>query len=274
MPRIISPAPSIPEVLETPENACGGVLVALLPGLGPQTPPVRRGHFFDNSIDRGAVLEAFIGWFSLWGIPVCRMRGGEGPFERQFSTLQWPSEACVLAHAHGVQMVPRIASRIDELAVVLEQRRPRLVIFLSRYLWLAANLPESRERLAAAAGAPLDEGRRISAHRLNATHQRWQRLEMLALAQPSKNTTREYVAGLAPAVQQILAHSGVIAPPRAADPLLPRARDCLVVDRAASIQSVAARLHVDAARAEAIFDALEGDAWRSDGGRLLALRKG
>ena len=188
MPRIISPAPSIPEVLETPENACGGVLVALLPGLGPQTPPVRRGHFFDNSIDRGAVLEAFIGWFSLWGIPVCRMRGGEGPFERQFSTLQWPSEACVLAHAHGVQMVPRIASRIDELAVVLEQRRPRLVIFLSRYLWLAANLPESRERLAAAAGAPLDEGRRISAHRLNATHQRWQRLEMLALAQPSKNT--------------------------------------------------------------------------------------
>ena len=260
----------LPDVLETPENASGGVLVVTLPGYGPTEPPVRRGNFFDNSIDRGPVLKAFIGWFSLWGIEPNCVRGRERAFERQFFTLEWPASKSVFKHAHGPQMVPRIAGCIDELAAVLKARRPRLVIFLSRYLWLAVNAPEAREVLADIIGSPLEEGRRITTGRLNAVHQSWQGVTMIALPQPSKNTTAQYVATLAPGVRQALRETRAAIPENASDPLALRAREYLIIDREASIASIAARLHVEKIRAAALFDALEGEAWTSDGARVLA----
>ncbi len=260
----------LPDVLETPENASGGVLVVTLPGYGPTEPPVRRGNFFDNSIDRGPVLKAFIGWFSLWGIEPNCVRGREGAFERQFFTLEWPASKSVFKHAHGPQMVPRIAGCINELAAVLKARRPRLVIFLSRYLWLAVNAPEAREVLADIIGSPLEKGRRITTGRLNAVHQSWQGVTMIALPQPSKNTTAQYVATLAPGVRQALRETRAAIPENASDPLALRARECLIIDREASVASIAARLHVEKSRAAALFDALEGEAWTSDGARVLA----
>ncbi len=263
-PRSLHP---LPEVLDTPENASGGILVVAMPGLGPETAPLRRGNFFDNSIDRGEVIERFIGWFSLWGVDLERVRGREGPFERQFFTCEWPQTPPA---GHGPQMVPNIAKEVGALAQVLQKRRPRLVIFLSRYLWLAANTPEARAVLDPVIGAPVDEGRRISSARLNAHVQRWEKCLVLSLPQPSKNTTTAFVLSVAAGVRRALAACGSLPAARAADPLLPQAGGCLVIDKEKSIRSIAARLHVERERAAALFDSLENKAWIRNNGVLLA----
>lgn len=241
-----------------------------LPGLGPgQAPGSRRGHFFDKSIDRGPVLERFIGWFALCGIPVRRVRGTEGPFERSFFTFEWPEHP--IANAHGPQTVKVIASDLARFVGMVEARRPRLIIFLSCYLWQAANLDESRAALAPALGRPLEPGRRITAERLAAWLQRWQGCTMLALPQPSKNTTDRIVASFSGGFQEALEAARVQMPSATADPMLAAARDWLVIDREQSIRQIAVNLHLDRPRAQKIFEALAGDCYESDkAGNLIA----
>ena len=150
----------VPEVVRTQENALGGVLVVTQPGYGPEEySSARRAFLFDKSVDRGPVLNRFGDWFELWGIDVKRVRGTEGAFERSFFTLEWPE---VPVSGHGPQTVPHIAEHILALRDSILERRPRLVIFLSCYLWQAVNLPSSLEVLSDACGSPLDHGRRIT----------------------------------------------------------------------------------------------------------------
>ena len=261
----------LPEVLKTPENSSGGILVVCMPGLGPVKKPLRKGNFFDNSIDRGCVVERFIEWFPLWGIKPMRMRGREGAFERQFFTLQWPQRP--VEDAHGPQMVPLIAEKIEELAAVLERRRPRIIIFLSRYLWLAANTSQARARLSGILGKPLDEGRRITGERLNACAQSWENCLMLALPQPSKNTTDKFVQSLAAGMRAALSRASCpLLAEQSTDPLLSAARECLVLDREASIRRIAAELHVEKTRAQALFDSLKDRAWTEKDGRPTLMK--
>lgn len=257
------------EVLPTPENSSGGVAIVTFGGLGPEVKPARRGFFFDNSIDRGTVLNRFCTWFDAWGIPVQRLRGSDGAFERSFFTFEWPADP--ITNAHGPQMVGKIAEQIDALKTMLEERRPRLVIFLSCYLWQAANTEASRAALLPVIGAPLEDGRRITTARLAAYLQPWQGTTMLALPQPSKNTTPAFVATLAAGVQEAFERAECL-PESSVDPLLKSASAFLIVDRLESIRSLRAHLHVSEARAQALFDALEGRAWqRAADGRLRVI---
>ena len=258
----------IPEVLLTNENAAEGIAVVCLPGLGPESKGARRGCFFDNSIDRGEVLDRFRLWFDVWGVPVERVRGREGAFERRFFTFEWPNAP--IENAHGPQTVPKIAEHIASLKAMIAERRPRLIIFLSCYPWQAINLPQSVAALESVAGSPLEPGRRITDARLSAYLQRWSKVAMLALPQPSKNTTAEYVKTLAAGVQSALQLVESL-PETAADPLEAAAASFLVVDREASIRTLAAHLHVAPDRAARLFDRLEGRAWtKNSEGRILA----
>lgn len=245
----------LPEVLSTEENAKGGIAVVTLPGFGPENAPTRRGFFFDNSVDRGRVLEQFIEWFDLWGIPVKRLRGTDTAFERSFFTMEWPKEE--IQNAHGPQTIKVIAGHIDEFVKVMQERQPRLVIFLSCYLWQAVNLEEIRPLLEPIFGQPLDAGRRITDKRLGAFLQRWQNCSMLALPQPSKNTTETIVRSFSGGVQIALG-SAKLLPQTTVDPLLETALNCLILDAEQSIRSIAVHLHVDQARAQKLFEALEG----------------
>lgn len=245
----------LPEVLTTEENAKGGIAVVTLPGFGPENAPTRRGFFFDNSVDRGRVLEQFIGWFTLWGIPVKRLRGTETAFERSFFTLEWPKEQ--IQNAHGPQTVKVIAGHIDEFVKVMQERQPRLVIFLSCYLWQAVNLSEIRPLLEPVFGQALDTGRRITDKRLSAFIQHWQNCTMLALPQPSKNTTETIVRSFSSQVQVALNDIRLL-PQTTFDPLLETAGRYLIVDAEQSIRCIAVHLHVDQARAQKLFQALEG----------------
>ena len=257
---------TLPEVLSTEENAVGGIAVVTLPGFGPELAPKRRGVFFDNSVDRGRVLEQFIGWFDLWGIPVKRLRGTEGAFEKRFFTLEWPKNE--IQNAHGPQTVKVIASHIDEFLQVMQARQPRLVIFLSCYPWQAINLEEIKPLLEPIFGLPLDEGRRITDKRLGAFLQHWQKCTVLALPQPSKNTTETIVRSFAGGVQSALQRSQSL-PQQTVDPLLEAAGDCLVLDEEQSIRWIAVQLHVDHVRAQKLFKALENKAYvREKNGKL------
>ena len=252
----------VPDVVKTRENASGGILVVTQPGYGPrESAAVRRAFLFDKSVDRGPVLNRFGEWFPLWGIDVKTVRGTEGAFERSFLTLEWPPEPVA---GHGPQTVPRIAEHIEALAQVLKERRPRVVIFLSCYLWQAVNRPEALVRLTPLLGAPLDQGRRISTQRLAAYVQHWPQTTMLALPQPSKNTTDAVVRGLAQGVRRVL-EAAAPAPQHVRDPLTEAALDYLFLDRDKTIRLMAAGLHIQKERARAIFEALQDTAWTDEG---------
>ncbi len=251
----------VPEVVQTRENASGGILVVTLPGYGPlEYSSARRAFLFDKSVDRGPVLNRFSEWLPLWGIDVKRVRGTEGAFERSFFALEWPSKSPA---GHGPQMVPNIARSIAELKAVLEARRPRLIIFLSCYLWQAVNLPEAAAALADVCGTPVTAGRRITNERLAAYSQRWSKVQMLALPQPSKNTTEKCVRSLAQGVREAL-EACAPAPEAAQDPLRESALDFLYLDKEKTIRLMAAGLHIQKERAAAIFASLEGEAWVAD----------
>ena len=259
--RTMADVLDLPEVLLTDENSSGGILVATLPGYGPSVAPTRKAFFSDTSVDRGPVMNRFIEWFDLWGMPLAHSRGKDGPFERSFFTQQWPLSP--IPKAHGPQMVPKIAERIEELTATLAQRQPRLVIFLSCYLWQAINLPEAIAVLEPYFGKPLETGRRITSARLAAYRQRWEKTLVVALPMPSKNTGETYVRSLASDMQQALASTREL-PRETEDPLLETAREWLILDKEASVRSFLVNLHVNEARAEALFAAMVNKVWEPD----------
>lgn len=254
----------VPEVLDTKENASGGILIVTQPGFGPsEISSGRRAFLFDKSVDRGPVLNRFAEWFALWGIDVKTVRGTEGAFERSFSVLEWPPAP---VEGHGPQTVARIAEHIALLAEVIQKRRPRLVIFLSCYPWRAVNLPSSLAVLENLCGHPADKGRRITDERLAAYSQRWSSgMRMLALPQPSKNTTEKCVRAMAQGVREAF-EACAARPESVRDPLTESALDYFFLDKDKTVRLMAAGLHIQKKRAQAIFESLENTLWIEEKG--------
>ena len=246
------------DILTTQENKTGGILIVLAPDFVQTGEAVLRSFFPDRMLGLGKVLDDFASWFELWGIPLARKAGSETSFERSFCVATWPDT--MPEHAHGPQLVPKIAENAFALNALLLERRPRLVIFLSCYLWHAMN--EAKDTFTQTAGSPLEVGRRLTDKRLAAYVQRWTTLTTVALPLPGKNTTQDYVLSLAGGMQSVLRQSPHF--PEAADPLLAAASRLLIFDKDASISSIRSHLHVDEKRAKALFDALDGKAYTSD----------
>jgi len=257
------PALPVPAPLDTPNNLKGGVLVVLPPGYGPEpgTPPSDRSFFSDSAVDRGKTLAQFVSWFPVWGIPLATTRMTAGDFERSFYCCEWPSVP--VTGARGPQLVQKYAAKCSELAAVIHDREPRLVIFLSCYLWQAANTDEGRLLLADALGSPLEPGRRISPLRLAAYAQRWQKACVLALPLPGTNTTESFVQSIGSAVQRTFKEAEAL-PEASSDPLTQQAAGCLVIDRQASIRRIRAELHVTEERARRLFENLRGRTFAED----------
>ena len=246
------------EILTTKENKTGGILIVLAPDFV-QTGSAKRSSFFsDRVLGLGKTLDLFCSWFELWGIPLARKSGSEGAFEHSFCVATWPE--VLPEHARGPQLVPKIAKDAFSLNAVLKERRPELVIFLSCYLWQAMN--EAKDAFSQTAGVPLEAGKRLTDKRLAAYVQRWTSLTTVALPLPGKNTTKEYVLSLASGMQSVLRQTTRF--PEVSDPLLAAANNVLIFDKAESIASIRAHLHVDKKRAEELFDALKGKAYELD----------
>ncbi len=259
----------IPDILTTKENKENGILVVLMPGFAMRTGSGPRSFLSDRTLLLGKTLSSFCDWFTLWGIPLARTSGTEGAFERSFSVAIWPEK--LPEKAHGPQLVPRIAQNSFDLNAILAKRKPRLVIFLSCYLWEAMNL--AKEAFVSTAGAPQDTGRRLTDKRLGAYSQRWENLTTVALPIPGKNTTEDFVLSLAPAMQSVLRDTGLL-PSLIQDPLLVKASQSLVFDREASIQSIRANLHVNRERAASLFEALKGRSYEIDeSGRAVIVKE-
>ena len=253
--------PTVADILETPENRSGGLLVVTMPHTVPESTASRRAFLSDRSVDRGPVLERFCEWFSLWGMPLQRTRGKESAFERAFALALWPAREP--ADAHGPQFVKAVAPQVPELLKILEARRPRLVIFLSAYLWQAVTAPDTEALTAAVCGKALDTGRRLSDTRLAAWVQKREKCVFLALPQPSKNTTDTVVRSWAAAIQRIF-NAVKAVPDTAEDPLLTAAAQSLVLDPVLSVRRIQSMLHVPPERAAALFDALKESVWSPD----------
>jgi hypothetical protein len=259
----------VPTTLPTEENKEGGVMIVLASGYGPQQSAARRSFFSDTGVDKGAVLNRFVTWFDQWSLPLAKRRGADTSFDRRFFCIEWPESD--IGPAHGPQQVARFADRIDELVRVVEERRPKIVVFLSCYLWQAVNLPDSMQALKKAWGAPKSAGRRLSSHRLGAFHQSWDKVEIIALPMPSKNTTDAFVLSLAQPVHAIFDKVGFL-PDGSSDPLILQAARCLVLDKDASIQRIRTQLHITPERARALFNGLQGVVYEQEATGQLTLK--
>ncbi len=256
--------PSLAELLETPENAAGGLLVVTMPHTVPAGETPRRAFLADNSVHRGPVLERFIQWFSLWDMPQERVRGRESAFERSFALTLWPGQEP--RSAHGPQFVKAVAPQVPALLDVIEKRRPRLLLFLSAYLWQAVTAPDVAPLTDRVCGRALDAGRRLSDTRLAVWVQKRERCVFLALPQPSKNTTDAVVKSWAAQIQRVFASVRAV-PDAAVDPQITAAARLLVLDAKESIRRITAELHVSSDRAKALYAALEGRVWAKDRAR-------
>ena len=152
------------DILTTQENKTGGILIVLAPDFVQTGAATRRSFFPDRMLGLGKVLDDFASWFELWGIPLARKAGSETSFERSFCVATWPDT--MPEHAHGPQLVPKIAEDAFALNALLHARRPSLVVFLSCYLWQAMN--EAKDAFTQTAGVPLETGRRLTDKRLAA----------------------------------------------------------------------------------------------------------
>lgn len=258
------------DVLVTEENRTGGILVVTGAETVPANPVTRLAFFSDAACDRGPVIRRFVEWFNLWGMPLIETRGKEGAFERAFTMTVWPA---VKPKGHGPQTVPETAREIAALTEVLNERKPRLIIFLSCYLWQAVNTEAALPLVEKSLGRRLDAGRRISSTRLAAYEQHFERARILALPLPSKNTTDAFVTALAQPVQRFFKAAG-LASVMKTDADAERAAEFLVLDREASIQCIRTGLHISVEKAAALFESLAGNVWEKDAaGRLLLKRR-
>jgi hypothetical protein len=178
-----------------------------------------------------------------------------GNFERSFFCCEWPSSP--VSGVRGPQLVQKYSVKCAELAAAIRSREPRLVIFLSCYLWQAANTSEGRLLLKDALGAPQEPGRRISPVRLGAYAQRWEKAMVLALPLPGPNTTHQFVQSVGNAVQGAFRQAAVL-PEASSDPLIEQASGCLVIDEKASIRRIRTELHVTEERARSLLERLRG----------------
>lgn len=256
----------IPCTLPTVENQDGGIMIVIASGYGPKQQAARRSFFSDEGIDKGTVLNRFVSWFDQWSMPLAKRRGSDTAFDRRFFCLEWPSEA--IGSAHGPQQVAHFARRIDELVQAVQTHRPKIVIFLSCYLWQAVNLPDSVAALKTIWGEPKTAGRRLSSHRLGAFHQSWDKVEVIALPMPSKNTTDTFVQSLSQPIHSVFNKVGLL-PEGASDPLIRQAAQCLVLDENATVQRIRTQLHITSERARSLFKSLEGEIYeRQPSGQL------
>ena len=194
-------------------------------------------------------------------MPLTRTRGQETAFERAFALTLWPRREPT--GAHGPQFIKAAADQVPELLKVIENRRPRLVIFLSAYLWQTLTAPAVEKATDAVCGRALEAGRRLSDTRLAAWVQKREHCVFLALPQPSKNTTDAVVRSWSAAVQQVFASVKAV-PDTAEDPLLTAAAQTLVLDPVLSVRRIQSLLHVPSERAAALFNALRGRVWTPD----------
>lgn len=247
------------DILTTKENKSGGILITIAPDFVQAVQADRRSFFSDKTLSHGTALDLFCSWFEFWGIPLVRRAGTETAFERSFCVATWPE--VMPENSHGPQLIPKIAEHASELNAVFAERKPKLVIFLSCYLWQAMNV--AKGVFSQTAGIPLEAGRRLTDKRLAAYAQRWSTLMTVALPLPGKNTTKEYVCSLAGGMQSVFRETALL-PKSSSDPLLVAAAKMLVFDRTTSIDSIRVHLHVDKKRAESLFDALENRVYRLD----------
>ena len=189
-----------PGTADTPENTEGGILIVMPPVWGPEkregeSEPKARGLIVSAQIDRGPVIPECLRWLERSGLEVRELA-------RAFSILVWPSEP--ICDAHGPQTVPRL---VGEKAVLLDEcrrRRPKILIFLSCYLYDAFRDPSLADEVRELFGSEIDKSRRLTSTRLRTEAMRLEKALVLGLPLPSRNTTPAFVEALVKGLSPIM----------------------------------------------------------------------
>lgn len=194
-----------PGTADTPDNADGGVLIVLPPGWGPEKrpgeeEPKARGLITSAQIDRGPLVPICLHWLERAGLPVRRN-------VRSFSVAVWPKMP--LENVRGPQMVPKLVAAGEDVLAECRRRHPRLVIFLSCYLFDAFRDTALADEVSDIFGAELEKTRRLTRRRLRAEVVRYERALVLGLPLPSQNTTSVIVEDLVEGLTSLFRVSGL-----------------------------------------------------------------
>lgn len=230
----------------------GGLLIITLPNQG--ATGQLSSQYFDRQADHGKIRDALIQWMSIWGIKVSTSPRQYGLLESNTQEVVWCKD--VPKTLHGPQTVPYFAKHAEHVLQVLRNQAPRLVIVFSGYLYEALKSPGLAPQVTEIIGRAKTPARRITAERLKALHQSFERCEMLVLPTPSKNTTKAYVETLTTAVRQAFDAAG-FSPSEKVDDLLVQARSMLVLDEKKTLEKWERQFSIDRERAKRLLQALE-----------------
>ncbi len=189
-----------PGTADTPENTDGGILIVMPPGWGPEKhegekEPKARGLIVSAQIDRGPVIPECLRWLERSGLDVRETA-------KAFSVLVWPSEP--IRNAHGPQTVPKLVENRAMFIDECRRRRPRILIFLSCYLYDAFRDAGMADDVREVFGHELEKSHRLTSTRLRAEAMRVEKAIVLGLPLPSRNTTPAFVDALVKGLSPIV----------------------------------------------------------------------
>lgn len=209
-----------------PENRAGGIMVCGInfgfskederaeetDGVYEQEP---LSFFSDKAVNGTRFRNRLLTWLSLWNLLLETKAGSEGPLERSFFQTNWLPTQTHSISSDGVITIDVLVGEADSFLGLLQERRPKAIIFVGAQLIEALNDVRLRERVESILGAR--SGNAVI-HRADASSSSCKVFKLLTqsfgstqiISLPhvqSRGLTDNYMAGFGPVVQSLLRSS-------------------------------------------------------------------
>lgn len=206
-----------------PENLVGGIMVCGI-NFGYSNKDKRLesseekreaellSFFSDTAVNNTRFRNRLLTWLSRWDMPLETKAGSEGAFERSFFQTNWLPTQTSSVTSDGAITINVLVSEADGLLTLLQERRPKTIIFVGATLIEALNDIRLRKSVESIMGAR--SGNAVI-HRANSSNSPRKAFKLLTqsfgstrvISLPhvqSRGLTDSYMVGFGPIVQSLL----------------------------------------------------------------------
>lgn len=168
--------------------------------------------FSDRSVNDTRFRNRLLTWLSLWGMPLETSAGSDGTFEHSFFQTNWLPTQTHSVTSDGTITINGLVSEADGLLTLLQERKPKAIIFVGAILIEALNDIRLRERVESILGARsgnavIHRGSSPSSPRkaFKLLTQSFGSTQVISLPHvQSRGLTDNYMAGFGPILQSLL----------------------------------------------------------------------
>lgn len=205
------------------ENRVGGVMVCGI-NVGYSKEDERRENtgseheaeplsfFSDTAVNYTRFRNRLLAWLSLWDISLETRAGSEGAFERSFFQTNWLATQTHSVTSDGAITINVLVNEADGFLALLQERKPKTIIFVGSILIEALNDISLRKRVESIMGTR--SGNAVI-HRAGSSSSPRKAFKLLTqsfgdtqvISLPhvqSRGLTDDYMAGFGPIVQNLL----------------------------------------------------------------------